>query len=100
MNIEEKDLPSAIRATGDRLFHFHCSENDRGIAGTGHVDWPGVLGALREVSYDRWLVLESFVSAIKEIAAAAAIWRDLAPSGDVLAEQGLKFLRESLATAP
>jgi D-psicose/D-tagatose/L-ribulose 3-epimerase len=93
MGIEEKDLPGAIRATGAHLWHMHCSENDRGTPGTGHTEWDGVFGALREVGYDRWLVIESFVLGNEAIAKAAAIWRDIAPSGDDLARDGLAFLR-------
>ncbi len=94
MNIEEKSLPEAIQAAGELLCHFHCSENDRGTPGTGHVDWEGVFAALRQVGYDRWLVIESFVLGNEAIAKAAAIWRDIAPSGDELAAEGLRFLRQ------
>lgn len=93
MNIEEKSITAAIRDTGDWLAHMHCSENDRGTPGTGHVDWPGVFEALRDVGYDEWLVIESFVLGNEAIAKAAAIWRDIAPSGDRLAADGLAFLR-------
>ena len=94
MGIEEKDIPAAIRATGPHLWHMHCSENDRGTPGTGHTEWDGVFAALREIGYDRWLVIESFVLGNEAIAKAAAIWRDIAPSGDDLAREGLAFLRE------
>jgi D-psicose/D-tagatose/L-ribulose 3-epimerase len=94
MNIEEKDPAAAVRKTGRLLCHFHCSENDRGTPGTGHVDWPGVFGALRVIGYDGWLVIESFVLGNEAIARAAAIWRDIAPSGDDLARDGLAFLRK------
>ena len=43
------------------------------------------------------MVIESFGSAIPEIAAAACIWRDLAPDSDTLAKHGLAFLRELVA---
>jgi D-psicose/D-tagatose/L-ribulose 3-epimerase len=72
----------------------HCSENDRGTPGTGHTEWDEVFAALKEVNYDRWLVIESFVLGNEAIAKAAAIWRDIAPSGDDLAKEGLSFLRE------
>jgi D-psicose/D-tagatose/L-ribulose 3-epimerase len=93
MNIEEKDPAAAVRKAGRHLGHFHCSENDRGTPGTGHVDWPGVFEALRDIRYDGWLVIESFVLGNEAIARAAAIWRDIAPSGDDLARDGLAFLR-------
>ena len=97
MNIEEKNQADAIIATGDYLHHVHCCENDRGTPGTGPVDWDGVFGALAQVNYDRWLVIESFTPAVKEIAAATCIWRDIAPSAESLATDGLAFLKEKAA---
>ncbi|MBN1421035.1 MAG: sugar phosphate isomerase/epimerase [Planctomycetes bacterium] len=94
-NIEEKDPVAALRGCGDRLFHFHASENDRGIVGTGHVPWRESFQALKDMGYDDWVTVESFIPAIKEIAAAAAIWRELAPSGEELARQSLAFLKEN-----
>src|SRR5262249_12027149 len=73
--------------------HVHFSENDRGTPGTGHVDWHGILSVLREVGYDGWVTIESFAQPEPELASAASIWRDLAPSGDELAVQGLTFIR-------
>jgi D-psicose/D-tagatose/L-ribulose 3-epimerase len=93
MNIEEKNLGKAIRAAGPRLKHFHTCENDRGTPGTGNVDWDEVFEALRDIDYAGSAVIESFVPGIKEIAAAAAIWRDIEPSADDIAEKGLRFLR-------
>ena len=94
MNIEEKSLYDAIKNSGDVLAHMHCCENDRGVPGSGHVDWDGVFKALDEVKYDSWIVIESFVPAIEAIAKAAAIWRQLDPGGsDAVANDGLKFLK-------
>jgi len=94
MNIEEKNLYKAIKNTGELLVHMHCCENDRGTPGSGNVDWGGVFKALHELKYDGWLVIESFVPAIKAIAKAAAIWRELDPGGaDAIAQNGLKFLK-------
>ena len=92
-NIEEKDIGDAFRRLGKHLKHVHACENDRGIAGSGHVDWPGVRRALDEVGYDEWMVVESFGARIPEIAAAACIWRDLAPSSEAIASEGLQFLK-------
>ncbi len=97
MNIEEKNLPQAIADTGELLHHLHACENDRGTPGTGLVDWEGVFNALAKINYDRWLVLESFTPAVKEIAAATAIWRDVAPSAEILATEGLAFLKRMSA---
>jgi D-psicose/D-tagatose/L-ribulose 3-epimerase len=95
-NIEEKHAGDAIRTAAPYLKHVHTCENDRGIPGSGHVDWPGVAAALREVNYNGWGVIESFGAQIKEIAAAACIWRDLAPATDDIARDGVKFLRALL----
>ena len=97
MNIEEKDTPAAVRLTGKYIGHFHVSESDRGIPGTGQVDWPGVFKALRDVKYDGWLVIESFHSSVKEIAAATCIWRKLAPTPDTIAVEGRKLIRKYLS---
>jgi D-psicose/D-tagatose/L-ribulose 3-epimerase len=96
MNIEESSLGEAIRAAGPRLRHFHACENDRGTPGSGHVPWPDVAAALRDISYDGPVVIESFTAKVKSIAKAAAIWRPLAPSQDALAYEGLKFLKTLL----
>jgi D-psicose/D-tagatose/L-ribulose 3-epimerase len=92
-NIEERRPAEALRSVAKDLGHVHISENDRGIPGTGHNDWKGILKALKEVGYDGWLTIESFAQPEPALAAAAAIWRDLAPSGDELARQGLTFIK-------
>jgi D-psicose/D-tagatose/L-ribulose 3-epimerase len=96
-NIEEKNLGKAYRKLGRHLKHVHTCENDRGIPGSGHIEWGEVMTALRDMKYDRWVVIESFGSAIKEIAAAACIWRDLAPSSEAIAYEGLAFLKRLAA---
>ena len=92
-NIEERHPADSLRANGRDLGHVHISENDRGIPGTGHNDWTGILSALKEIGYGGWLTIESFAQPEPDLAAAAAIWRDLAPSGDELARRGLEFLK-------
>lgn len=96
-NIEEKNQASAIAALGRHIFHVHTCENDRGIPGSGQINWRGVLGALRGIGYDGWLVIESFGPGIPEIAAAACIWRDLAADPDDIPRQGAANLRRLLA---
>jgi D-psicose/D-tagatose/L-ribulose 3-epimerase len=93
-NIEEKTITDAAAALDGRIVHVHTCENDRGIPGSGHVDWDGLFSALSRATYNRWLVIESFGFAIQEIAAAACIWRDLAANPEAIAVEGLRFLRE------
>ena len=96
-NIEERDPVKALRALATRVGHVHISENDRGIPGNGHVDWRGILLALKEIGYSGWLTIESFAQPEPQLASAACIWRDLAPSGDSLAREGLGFIKKLAA---
>ncbi|NQT83199.1 sugar phosphate isomerase/epimerase [bacterium] len=96
-NIEEKNVTEAARNTGEFLGHFHASENDRGMIGSGHINYPEVFGVLKEIGYDEWIVIEAFGSSFKELAAACCIWRDLVPDPDVLAREGLKYVKGIIA---
>lgn len=98
-NIEEKDVAAAYRTVSRHLKHVHTCENDRGIPGTGHVDWPGVFQALRDIGYNGWLTIESFGFSLGELSAAASIWRDIAPSPESIAFEGVKFLKQNMASA-
>ncbi len=96
-NIEEKDIASAYRTAARHLKHVHTCENDRGTPGSGHVEWDSVFQALRDIHYDGWLTIESFGFSIGGISAAASIWRDLAPSPDDIAFEGVKFLKAHMS---
>ena len=93
MNIEEKDWAEPVRQAGAKLCHVHLCENDRGIPGTGLVDWDALFGALREIGYTGYGALESFFAVSDDMRPATAIWRDLAPDGDTLVREGLRFLK-------
>jgi D-psicose/D-tagatose/L-ribulose 3-epimerase len=97
-NIEEKDVATAFLKTGNKLKHIHACENDRGIPGTGHVDFAGIAAALKKIGYDGWITIESFGYSHKELAAAAAIWRDLAPTPEAVAFDGLPFLKNVMGS--
>lgn len=89
MNIEEKNFSDPIREAGDRLYHFHICENDRGVPGTGNVDWKETFSGLQEVGYEGAVVVESFVPEIEEIANQTAIWREIAPSAEAILDGAL-----------
>ena len=95
-NIEEKNVAAALRRTAPHLKHLHTCENDRGIPGSGHVDWPSVFQAIRDVKYDGWLMIESFGFALGDLSSAAAIWRDIEKTPDLIAWEGIKFLKENV----
>lgn len=93
LNIEEKDIIAAIALAGDRLFHFHVSDNDRGVPGSGHVPWDGVREGLRAAAYDSWIVAEMFVKAGTPAGADLNIWRDIEPDATSAAAAALAFMR-------
>jgi D-psicose/D-tagatose/L-ribulose 3-epimerase len=97
MHLEEKSSAQAIRLAGDKIFHFHACENDRGVPGTGQVRWQEIAPALKSTNYQGPIVIESFTSQVKEIARAVNIWREIAPSQDAIATQGLQFLKTLFA---
>jgi len=98
-NIEEKDIPSAIRSVADVLAHVHISENDRGTPGTGHVHWDETFRTLKEIKYDRWLTIEAFSRALPDLAAATKVWRDLFPNMEEVYTQGIRFIKDRWAKA-
>lgn len=101
MHIEEKDSAAAIRAAGasGRLAHFHASENDRGVAGSGQVRWREVAQALSSLQlaakYDGWVVLESFSQSNEAIRTAVSCWRPFYPSPEEFMREGLAFVRRT-----
>jgi D-psicose/D-tagatose/L-ribulose 3-epimerase len=98
-NIEEKNIGQGYRTVARHLKHVHTCENDRGIPGSGHVEWKEVFQALRDIHYDGWLTIESFGFALGELSAAASIWRDIAPTPESIAFEGVKFLKQNMAAA-
>ena len=97
MNIEERDVPAAIRRARSRIAHVQVCANDRGAPGADHLDWPAILAALDDAGYDGPLAIESFTAENATIATAASIWRPLAASQDAIAVDGLEFLNGVIA---
>jgi sugar phosphate isomerase/epimerase len=69
LNIEEEDIYGAIRLAGKRLFDFHVADNNRFAAGLGTLDWPEIVGTLRDIGYDGALTNE-FVAPVDRTPAA------------------------------
>ncbi|MEU7930791.1 sugar phosphate isomerase/epimerase family protein [Micromonospora echinofusca] len=91
LNIEERDLPAAIRLAGDRLAHVQVCGNDRGVPGGDHLDWPGMFDALTGIGYSGQVNIESFTA--EALAVPMSVWRPLTTDPDTLAVEGLSFLR-------
>lgn len=58
MNIEEADLPAALRAAGAHVGHVHFADSNRRAAGLGHTDFAPVVSALRDIGYAGYLSAE------------------------------------------
>lgn len=96
-NIEEKDVATAVKAGGDKLYHIHISENDRSTPGAGIVRWEENFDAIAQSGYDGWLVIEAFGLALPEIADATKIWRRMFDNELKLASEGLEFMKSEVA---
>ncbi len=58
MSIEEADLPGSLRLAGSRIAHVHLGDNNRLLPGNGHLPWPAIFEALRDVGFDGYVNLE------------------------------------------
>lgn len=93
MNIEEKGIGTALRKCAGRTAYVHMSESDRGVPGTGTIDWNDVYRGLAESGFKGRLVVESFVTLPPEIAAALSVWRPVAKDRHEILARGVPFLR-------
>lgn len=93
MNLEEKDPAHAIKLAGNKLGLLHASGSDRGTPGGDQINWDRIFAALDNINYQGDIVIESFTPDVKVIAKAASIWRQVEPSKESIAVDGLKFLR-------
>ena len=92
---EELSFSGAVHTCGkEYLGYVHVCENNRGIPGTGLVPWKEFFTALKNTGYDGYLTIESFDPGFEELNRLCAIWRQFAETGEELAVQGLKNLKE------
>lgn len=59
-------------------------ESNRRVPGTGktNLDWPGIFGAIREISYDGLITMEPFLVEGLPISSRICVWRDLSQRAD------------------
>jgi sugar phosphate isomerase/epimerase len=62
LNIEEADLPAAIRAVAPQLGHVQLADSNRLEPGAGHLDFIGVFRALQASGYRQYCALECRLS--------------------------------------
>jgi len=98
-NIEENDVPALIRSSIAHIRHVHITENNRGVPGGGHIPFQPIFNALRQSGWDNWMTVESFGSAMPDLAAATKIWRPLFRSEADVVNGAIKLMREGWAKA-
>jgi len=93
-NIEEKNQAAAIASCKNETIHVHISENDRGVPGTGGVQWDSFWSGIKSSGYDGYLTIEAFGRALPALAAATRVWRDLFPDAMGLCRDGIAFIKK------
>jgi len=98
MNIEEDNISDAIRLAGDKLGHLHVGEGNRKLPGEGSLPWGEMGQALRDIGYDRGVVMEPFYYKGGQVGKDIKVWRDLSEGAtveemDKKIATSLKFLR-------
>jgi D-psicose/D-tagatose/L-ribulose 3-epimerase len=82
-NLEDKSLSSAIASLKGSLAHVHISENDRGAPGEGHINFEEVFNSLAKISYEGWIVIESFSRNDAGFANMMNVWHDFSDTWDI-----------------
>lgn len=97
-NIEERSFAAALADGAGRVRYVHLSESDRGVPGSGNVDWRGMLAASKRADYSGDLVIESFVNMPPQLARALSVWRPAARDAEEVLSVGVPYL-QSVARA-
>jgi sugar phosphate isomerase/epimerase len=86
VNIEEASLTEPFRQAmaADRLWHVHLGDSNRLPPGQGHLDFPGIVAALRETGYQGYLSAELLAR----------------PDPDAAAEATISYMRQLVPAAP
>ena len=77
MNIEEDNIPDAIRRAKNRLGQLHVGEGNRKLPGEGSLPWAEIGKSLREISFNKGIVMEPFMLMGGEVGKDIKVWRDL-----------------------
>ncbi len=94
-NIEEENLPKAFSENVAEIAHVHVSNNDRGVPGRGHIDFPALFRVIKSSGYGGWLTIEAFGRALPELVEPTRVWRDFFKQPDDVVTDGYKFIRDT-----
>jgi sugar phosphate isomerase/epimerase len=59
MDHETEDLASSLTQARTHLWHVHFADTQRGVPGTGRIDFAAIVLRLRELGYDRFITVEA-----------------------------------------
>jgi sugar phosphate isomerase/epimerase len=80
-----EDIPAQIKALAPHIRHFHFEDiaatrvHHHLVPGTGAIDFPAVIAAIRAIGYDRWLTVELYPFIDDPDAAARQAYEVLKP---------------------
>ena len=94
-NIEEENLPRAFSENVTEIAHVHVSNNDRGVPGRGHIDFPALFRVIKSGGYDGWLTIEAFGRALPELVEPTRVGRDFFKQPDEVVTEGYRFIRDT-----
>lgn len=78
MNIEEDNMYDAIRKADTHLAHLHVGENNRKLPGMNNsINWKEIGQALRDINYQKAVVMEPFLLSGGSVGYDIRVWRDL-----------------------
>jgi len=97
-NIEELNVPEAMRQLGNQLKHVHISENDRGPVGRGHIPFHQIISVLSDMNYGGYLMIEGFGFSADQIDAPGWLWAAADISPELLVEESVGYLHTLLNT--
>ena len=92
------DFHEAILTVKDALWGMHMCENNRGVPGPGLVPWPDVFRGLKDIGFDGYVLFEAYNSAVGDFAFERAMFHNVCPDPAVFVQDGMKFLKQGLAT--
>ena len=75
---ENLDMPTQIREYAEHVAHFHTNDDNGYLPGSGNVDYPPIIEALKEINYTGYLSTEVF---------------NFEPDPETIARRSIEFLQ-------
>ena len=96
MNIEEKNICQSIEKARSKLLHFQVAENDRGVPGSGSINWSEIFNTLKRINYKGYVSLEMFIQPEVDTSKDLFTWRNIEDDPYNAIVRSFNFLSEHL----